>query len=270
MSTDNRSSEGDHQQLSARQEALLRRSLRSSVSAMPTPPPDLPVSLLRAARRENELGVVGATISLIRAQWPVVTRERLVLGMVAATVLVFCAAGGLMSGFDLLLLAGTLPVAAGLFTLLLSGPLSDPAHALVSATRTPFGALVFARTTVALTILVGLSFAGSLALALVGETSLTTLVAAWLGPTVIIAALATVLAQFWRPAVTVVLALAAWAGLVLLAALELNGVVSPGVSLQALFRPGAGPLLAQLTLAVALTLAAWSLATRPGLTGARS
>ena len=269
MPTDNRSAKDDHQQLSSRQEALLRRTLRSAVSAMPTPPPELPVSLLRAVRRENDSGVFGATISLIWAQWPVVTRERLVLGMVAATALVFCAAGGLMSGYDLLVLAGTLPVAAGLFTLLLSGPLSDPAHALVSATRTPFGALVFARTTVALTILVGLSFAGSLALAFFGDTSLTTLVAAWFGPTVIIAALATLLAQFWRPAITVVLALAAWAGLVLLAALELNGVINPGISLQALFRPGAGPLLTQFLVALVLILAGWSLAARPGLTGAR-
>lgn len=270
MRLDNRAVEDDHQQLSGRQGDLLRSSLRSSVSAMPSPPPDLPVSLLSAVRRENESGVFGATISLIRAQWPVVARERLVLGMAIATVLVFCAAGGLMSGFDLLVLAGTLPVAAGLFTLLLSGPLSDPAHALVSATRTPFGALVFARTTVALTILVGLSFAGSLALAFFAETSLTTLVAAWLGPTVIIAALATLLAQFWRPAITVVLALAAWAVLVLLAALELTGVISPVMSLQSLFRPGAGPLLVQFIVALVLVLAAWSFAARPGLTGARS
>lgn len=264
-----RAVEDEHKELSERQEELLRRSLRGSASAMPSPPPYLPVSLLRAVRQETASGVIGATISLICAQWPLITRERLLLGMVVAIVSVFCAAGGLISGFDLLVLAGTLPVAAGLFTLLLSGPGSDPAHALVSTTRTPFGALVFARTTVALTILVALSFAGSLALAFFGDRSFATLVAAWLGPTVIIGALSTLLTQVWRPAITVMLALAAWASLVVLATLELNGVISPVVSLQWLARPGSGQLLVQFLLALGLVLTAWSLGTRPGLSGAR-
>src|SRR5690554_2333248 len=129
---DHHGSFDDEQLVTPKQEELLRRGLRSSVSSMPSPPPELPVSLLRAVGQERASRALGATVALIRAQWPVVARERLVLGMAVMLALVFLAAGGLMSGFDLLVLAGALPVAAGLFTLLLSGSWSDPAHVLVA------------------------------------------------------------------------------------------------------------------------------------------
>ncbi|NLG65395.1 MAG: hypothetical protein GX537_07295 [Actinobacteria bacterium] len=262
--------EGNELGLSARHEQVLRDTLRGSASSIPPPPAELPVSLLRAVRQEAPSGVLGATSSLIWAQWPVVTRERLVLGMAVALALVFCAAGGLTDGFDLLVLSGTLPVIAALVTLLLSGPWSDPAHALVSATRTPFGALVFARTTVVLVLLVGLSLAGTLVLTFLGDTSFPTLVAAWLAPTVILAALATLLAQLWRPVITVAIALAAWASVVLLAALELNGVISPAVSLRLVYQPNSAHVLVQALVALGAVVAAWSSGSRPGLTRPRS
>jgi len=262
--------ERSNNNLNRRQEELLRRSLSSLNDSVPAPPPGLPVSLMRAVRQEAAPGVIRATIALIRAQWPVVLRERLVPAIFVGLALVFWTAGGLLNDFDLLVLAGALPVAAGLFTLLLSGAWVDPVHALVSTTRTPFGAIVFARTTVALTVLVGLSIAGSLVLAVATDRPFPTLVAAWLGPTVIIAALATLLAQLWRPILTVTAALTAWASLILLAALELNGVISPAVSPQLLLRPGSEQLLSQLIVALALTAAAWSSGLRPGLAGTRS
>lgn len=256
--------------MNARHETVLREGLRSSVRSIPPPPAELPISLLTAVRQETTTGAFAATLSLIRAQWTVVVRERLVLGLVVALALVFGAAGAFADGFDLLLLAGTLPVVAGVVTLLLSGPWSDPAHALVSTTRTPLGALVFARTTVALALLVSLSLAGTLVLALLGDETFPTLVVAWLAPTVILAALATLLAQLWRPLVTVTVALVGWVGLIMVAALELNGVISPTVSLEMVYRPDAAQVLVQALVALGAVAAAWSAGSRPGLARSRS
>ena len=111
--------------LDAHPKELLRRSLRSSIDSLPVPPPELTVSLQRAIRQKTTPGNFQATGSLIRAEWPVVLRERLIPAIAFGLVLVFWTAGGLLNDFDLLILAGALPVAAGLFTLLLSGPWAD-------------------------------------------------------------------------------------------------------------------------------------------------
>ena len=99
--------------------------------------------------------------------------------------------------------------------------------------------------------------AGSLALSLLGESSMMSLVTAWLGPTLIISALATFLAQIWRPLVTVPATLTAWTAVVLLLALELNGVLKPAVSLESLIRPGAGLQLTQVLMVMILVTASW-------------
>lgn len=262
--------EGSESSLNGRHEKVLREGLQDSVSSIPPPPAELPVSLLTAVRQETTTEAFEAALSLIRAQWPVVVRERLVLGLVVALALVFGAAGVFADGFDLLLLAGTLPVVAGVVTLLLNGPWSDPAHSLVSTTRTPFGAIVFARTTVGLALLVGLSLAGTLVLALLGDETFLALVAAWLAPTVILAALATLLAELWRPLITVSVALAGWVGLIMVAALELNGVINPTVSLQMVYRPDAAQVLVQALVVLGAVVAAWSAGSRPGLARSRS
>lgn len=249
---------------------VLREALRQEAAMVPDPPAHLPDSLMLAVAGSRSPGGWRAVVVLVRAQWPVVFRERLVSALAVFLAVVFAVALQMVSEYDLLTLAGALPIAAGLLTLLLSGPWVDPAHAVVSTTRTPFGAVVFARTTVALVMLVIMAFVGSLVLAVVGERLLLTLVAAWLGPTVVIAALATLLAQVWRPLISVTAALVGWAVVIVVIALEMNGVLAPAVALASLVRPGAELIAVQAVVGVSLLVAGWLVGSRVESPGARA
>lgn len=253
-------------------ERVLREVLFEAMLESPVPPRRLPESLLHAVRERDSQGQLVAGLTLIRAQWPIVARERLILGLLGFIALVFGAAAGIgrVGEYDLLTLTAALPIAAGLFILLLSGPSADPAHVVISTTRTPFGAIVFARTTVAVTLLVLFSFAASVVLAGLGEHSIPVLVAAWLGPTVVLAALATLLAQVWRPVLTVSATLAGWGLVVAVIALEMSGVLAPWISMMPILRPGFALVTTQAGMAVALLATAWWLGARLMPRGARA
>lgn len=245
-------------------ERELERALRSVTEAYPEPPADLPEGVLHAVRLGDRRAGPLATLRLVQAQWPLIARGRLLPAVAAFVALVFGSAGMLMNELDLLVLTAALPVAAGLFVALLSGPGTDPAHEVVSITRTPFAALVLARTTVAMSVLVAVSLLASLILALLGGQSVPTLVAAWLGPTVVISAAATLVAQRVPRVLTVSLTLLAWAGVVTGLYLELNGVWTPSVSLLPLLRPGGTFIAVQCLIAVSLLSAAWLAVDRAG------
>lgn len=203
-----------------------------------------------------------STVSLLAAEIPIVTRQRLVLAVMVFVALVFAAIGSALRSNDLVTLMAALPAAAALFTALLAGRGVDPAHAVVSSSRTPFAAVIFARTTVALGLLVALGMAGSVVVALLGERGLLRLIAVWVGPTVIISVLATLLAQLWRPVTAVATLLVAWGAVITVIALELSGTISPRISMAPLIQPSLTILVVQAGLAVCLTVAAWWLASR--------
>lgn len=246
------------------QERELERALRSAAVAYPEPPAELPEAVLHAVRIEPRDAGLRSTLRLVQAQWPLIARGRLLPAVAVFVALVFGSAGTLLNELDLLVLTAALPVAAGLFVALLSGPATDPAHEVVSITRTPFAALVLARTTVAMTVLVGVSLLASLILALLVGQSMPTLVAAWLGPTVVISAAATLVAQRVPRVLTVSLALLAWAVVVTGLYLELSGVWTPSVSLLPLLRPGSTFIAVQCLMAVSLLSAAWLAGSRAG------
>lgn len=254
----------------AQGEMVLREALREAAARVPDPPARLPDSLLQALPVGTKTGAWRGLVVLVLAQWPVVSRERLMLALAVFLPLVFGAAAQLMNAFDLLTLTGALPIAAGLLTLLLSGPWADPAHAVVSTTRTPFGAVVLARTTVALALLVVMGMVGSLVLAGLGDRMLSTLVAAWLGPTVVIAAQATLLTQLWRPLIGVTVALASWATVIFVIALELMGTFVLPVSLSPLVQPGAWLIVMQVVVGAGLVAAAWFIGARSDVNAVRA
>lgn len=252
-------------------EGRLSAALRAATSELPDPPPVLPETFwLAIDAGDSPLARLQRTLSLLTAQVPIVTRERMVLAVMAFVALVFAAIGGALSSNDLLTLMAALPAAAALFTALLAGPSVDPGHAIVSSARTPFAAVVFARTTVALALLVALGLVGSLVVGILGERTFFHLVAVWFGPTVILSALATLLAQVWRPIAAVMTLLAAWGLVITLIGLEIGGAITPRLSLAVLLEPGAMALVVQAGLAAGLTAVAWSLGSRRSLGRARA
>ena len=200
------------------------------------------------------------TLGLIGSQAVVVLRGHLLPAMTSFVTLTFLAAASTGGEFGLLVLTAALPVVALLSLALLSGPRFDPAHDLIIATRTSAGAVLFARTTLVLGVTVFLGLIASLGQALVGGAQFMALVLAWLGPTLVIAAGATFLAQHWRLAPVAVLTLIAWAGVVAWAYLELVGLAASSFTSSSLLRPEPVVVVVQLIVGALLFGSAWRLA----------
>jgi anti-sigma factor RsiW len=200
-----------------------------------------------------------ASLNLIRAQHAVTLRGPNSLATLVFVLLALLAASRLEGTLTALPLLIALPVVAALYMAFLSGPKVDPTYELVAATSTPAATLVFSRLTLVLAFLVGLALPGGLAVGLLTGYSPVFLTAAWLGPMLLLAALTTLLALLWRPAVAAGVTLSLWAGVVALFGVELQAGQGLRFSLLPLLQPGFGLFMAQLLGAGLLWWLAWRL-----------
>ena len=159
-------------------------------------------------------------------------------------------------------LLGLIPIIAALGVTFLYGPTADPAFDVVLATPTPAGTLLFARLTLVLGILCSVATVGSVLLSTVDHIALLPLIGAWLGPLLLLSALATVLALVWRPLVASGVTLAIWTATAMLVGAELTGRPLLNVSLLPLIEPSWALFGGQVVLAVALWAAGWWLLAR--------
>lgn len=247
-------------ELTTDEEKVLRDVLSEIAAEGPRPPRSMPISLqvaVKAATRR--LPEPQRTLRLIAAESPIVLRGRMVPALVAFIAAVFVAANIAQDEFSLLLLTAMMPLVTTLTMVMLGGRRCDPAHDLVRSTRTPPGAVTFARTTLVLAVVIVLGMAASLVLSVTVEAGMMALVTAWLGPTVILAFLATLLAQYWWPVAVVSVILASWTALIGLAWLDLQQRAPFSSGLSILWQPDMRTLIVQLVLATALVTMAWGL-----------
>jgi hypothetical protein len=105
----------------------------------------------------------------------------------------------------------------------------DPPSELIQAAPTSVRTILLARLTLVLGAVFGAAVVGSLALSLAGAGGPGQLLAAWLGPMVLLSAVSFALSLTWRPAVGGTAALSLWAVRVLAASgsldADLSGVV---------------------------------------------
>lgn len=170
------------------------------------------------SRRRRVLALLAAQVRLIHgAMWPAAA-----LAMAGATVLTLRDAETAP-----LVLSLVVPLIAGAGAVGLHGPANDPAFELVAAAPTSPRVVLLARTTVVLGFDLLLGLAASAAVAGAG---LLPLVLAWLGPMVMLAALALVVSVWWNPEGAITVALAVWSA----HSLSLFG--SPGLTVLAPLR----------------------------------
>jgi len=226
-------------------------------------PPLSPVVRGNLQRRPTYAEALRSALALVWAQRMVVLRGSVVPAVVLVLVLGLLATLGLRdSRFVALPLLGLIPIIAALGVAFLYGPDADPAFDVVGAAPTPPSTLLFARLTLVLGILCGVATAGSVLISTADTIQLLPLIGAWLGPLLLLSALATVLALVWRPLVASGVTLAIWTGTAMLVGAELTGRPLLNVSLLPLIEPSWAVFGAQLVLAVALWFAGWWLLTR--------
>jgi len=214
-------------------------------------------------RRPTYAEALRSALALVWAQRVVVLRGGVVPAVVLVLVLGMLATLGLRdSRFVALPLLGLIPIIAALGVAFLYGPDADPAFDVVSAAPTPAGTLLFARLTLVLGVLCAVATAGSVVLSTVDHIALLPLIGAWLGPLLLLSALATVLALVWRPLVASGVTLALWACVAMLLSAELNGHALLGVSLLPLITPNWALFSLEILLAAGLWAAGWWLLTR--------
>ncbi|HYN88778.1 MAG TPA: hypothetical protein VER55_09620, partial [Ardenticatenaceae bacterium] len=218
-----------------------------------------PVVRANLRRRPTTREAVRSATHLISAQWPVLR------GLLPGALLVLALAilGTIALRDDtraaLPLLALT-PIVGALSVAFLHHTEVDPAWEIVAAAPTSTGALVFARLTLTLGLIVGLMLAGSLAVSIATAEMLAPLVAAWLGPLLLLSALATLLAVRWTPTIGAGVSLALWVTVVSMLVAELRGAPLVAVSLRPLLDPGAALVSGQLIVAGLLWWLGWRLA----------
>lgn len=242
----------------------IARAVRVEAAAREGTLPALsPVVRGNMQRRPTYAQALRSALGLVWAQRVVVLRGGVVPAVVLVLVLGMLATLGLRdSRFVALPLLGLVPIIAALGVAFLHGPDADPAFDVVSATPTPASTLLFARLTLVLGVLCAVATGGSVMLSTVDHVALLPLIGAWLGPLLLLSALATVLALLWRPLVASGVTLALWACVATLLSAELNGHPLLGVSLLPLITPGWVLFGSQLVLAALLWLAGWWLLTR--------
>ncbi|MCZ7569734.1 MAG: zf-HC2 domain-containing protein [Ardenticatenaceae bacterium] len=221
-----------------RQWQLLATAARSEAAAREVLlPPLSPVVRASLSRRPSAGEAVRSAVQLVWAQWRVLR----VLLPGAVLVLLLGVLGTLalrddtQAALPLLTLA---PIVAAVSVAFLHHSESDPAWEVVAATPTSTGALVFARLTLILTAIVIVMLVGSFAVSVVTGQLLASLIAAWLGPLLLLSALATVLAIRWTAAISAGVCLALWVTIISMLVKELAGDPLLTLSLQPLLDPG--------------------------------
>lgn len=227
-------------------------------------PPLWPVVRTSLRRRPTLRQAVRAAVDLVWAQRVVVMMRG---GIVPAVLLVVGVGVWLTTRLPdgspvTLPLLTLVPVAAALGVAFLYGPDTDTAFEIVTTTPTSPATLVFARLTLVLGLVSGVTGLGSLWLSATGGGALGPLVGAWLGPMLLLSALATLLSLLWQPIVAASVTLALWAGVVILLNAELDGNHPLSVSLLPLLHPGWLSFGVQIAVAGLLWLLAYILSTR--------
>lgn len=210
-------------------------------------------------RRPTPGEAMRSAAHLIGAQWPVLR------GLLPAALLVLLL--GILGTIALrddtraaLPLLALAPIVAALSVAFLHHTEADPAWEVVAATPTSPGALVFARLTLVLGIIVAVMLGGSLAVSVATGEMLGPLVAVWLGPLLLLSALATVLAVRWTPVIGAGVSLTLWVTVISTLVKELAGDPLLALSLRPLLDPGWWLLGGYLVAAAFLWYLSWRLA----------
>jgi hypothetical protein len=240
------------------------RAVRAGVRELQPSLPPLSGVVKANARRPSRLARISAAWSLIWAQRSALAGTgalptaglAIALGMLAAWIL--HSRGEVWLALPFFMLA---PLLSGLAGAYLQALEADPVYEIVSATPTPPGALFFARLTLALGGLGGMLVLASWLIAALlnpsaGPPFAWSLIAAWLGPLLVLSALATLLSMIWGPLPASVVCLALWAGSLFQIIAELQGRPLFDLSLTALLTPDWQQVAGQVVLAGLLWLAA--------------
>ena len=224
-----------------------------------TLPPLSSVVRANLSRRPSAAQAMGSAAHLIRAQWP------LLRGLLPAAILVLIL--GIVGTISLrddtraaLPLLALAPIAAALSVAFLHNTEADPAWEIVASASTRPGALVFARLTLLLGCIVVVLLGGSVAVSLTRGVSFGPLVAAWLGPLLLLSALATALAVRWSATIAAGASLTLWISLVTVLVREVGGSPAIAVSLRPLLAPTWWLFASQLAGAAVLWWISWRLA----------
>ncbi len=197
-----------------------------------------------------------STVQLVWAQRSML--HPLLPGIVGVLLVGVLASLGLMSAMTVALpLVALVPLVAALPVAFLHSRELDPAFEMVSATPTEPGALLLARLTFVLALISSVMLPGSLLVSGMRGSAFGPLVASWLGPLLLLSALATVLALRWRPMVAASAIVSGWAAVLLLLWLELSGLGGLTLSLRPLLQPSVSLFAGQLLVAGALWAMAW-------------
>ena len=141
---------------------------------------------------------------------------------------------------------------------------TDPAYELLMATPTPAAALIFARFSLILCLITGLTAFGSLLLAFTGVSQLFQIVFVWIGPMLILSGLTTVLVLLVGSLTATGISLTLWIGVVIILIAEIQGYPILNFSIAAMLNPGGWLVFIQLILAILLWLIGWKMYLRDG------
>lgn len=222
-------------------------------------PPLSPVVRVNLYRHLTLREAMRSAVHLTAAQWPVLR------GMLPAAVLVLAIGtlGTIALRDDLqvaLPLLALAPIVAALSVAFLHHTEADPAWEVLAATPTSPGALVFARLTLITAAIVAVMLGGSVAVSIATGEMLGPLVTVWLGPLLLLSALATVLAVRWTAVIGAGISLALWVTVISVLLKELAGDPFLAVSLRPLLDPGWLLCSGYLIAAALLWYLAWRLA----------
>jgi hypothetical protein len=157
-------------------------------------------------------------------------------------------------------LLALVPIVGALCVAFLHHSEVDPAWEIVAATPAAPAVLVFARLTLILGAIVLVMLGGSLAVSMTTGEMLGSLVAVWLGPLLLLSALATVLAIRWTATIGAGISLVLWLSVISMLVKELAGKPLPMLSLQPLLDPGWLLFSGHLVAAALLWYLSWWLA----------
>ena len=134
---------------------------------------------------------------------------------------------------------------------------TDPAYEVLLATPTPTAVLIFSRLTLALSLITGLSFLGSLLLDFIGVGQLSHLVMVWLGPMLLLSGLTTILVLNFGPFIATGISLTLWTATIVLLVTEIEEISLVNFSLAGLIYPDGWMVTSQLIIAAVLWFLGW-------------
>lgn len=237
-----------------------------SATRVPPLPPLSPLVRASLRRRPTLAQALRSAADLTWAQRVVLIQKGLLPAVLLAVLLSVLATLCLRDGWPVALpMLALVPLAAALAVVFLYGPETDPAFEIVTPAPTPPGTLLLARLTLTLGLVGVLATLGSLVLSAAGAVALGPLIGAWLGPLLLLSALATVLALLWRPLTAAGVTLFLWATVVILLGAEVGGQPLIQTSLRPLLQPGWPLFLAQSATAGLLWSLGWLFLARDGL-----